>query len=60
MTLTCFDLDIADNVAHLVLKRGDALNTMTPRFFVDLPRFAIIRITGLLNRNYEFWGLIEI
>jgi len=37
MTHTCFDIDIRQGVAHLVLKRGDALNTMTPAFWRELP-----------------------
>ena len=37
MAYTCFDVDVADGVAHLVLKRGDELNTMTPEFWRELP-----------------------
>jgi enoyl-CoA hydratase len=37
MAYTCFDLDVADGVAHLVLKRADELNTMTPEFWQELP-----------------------
>jgi len=37
MAHTCFDVDVADGVAHLVLKRGDELNTMTPEFWRELP-----------------------
>ena len=37
MTYECFELTISDKVAHLVLKRGDELNTMTPAFWRDLP-----------------------
>ncbi|MEM0986894.1 MAG: enoyl-CoA hydratase-related protein [Pseudomonadota bacterium] len=33
----CFDVTIEDKVAHLVLKRGDALNTMTKAFWNELP-----------------------
>lgn len=33
----CFDVEIKDKVAHLVLKRADALNTMTPAFWYELP-----------------------
>ncbi|MCF6263812.1 MAG: crotonase/enoyl-CoA hydratase family protein [Xanthomonadales bacterium] len=36
-TYTCFDVDISDGVVHIVLKRGDALNTMTPAFWQELP-----------------------
>jgi len=34
---TCFDVDITDGVVHIVLKRGDELNTMTPDFWTELP-----------------------
>jgi enoyl-CoA hydratase len=37
MTYECFDVDVSDHVAHLVLKRGDELNTMTPKFWYELP-----------------------
>lgn len=37
MAYTCFDLDVGDGVAHLVLKRADELNTMTPEFWRELP-----------------------
>jgi len=37
----CFEVSISDKVAHLQLKRGDELNTMTPAFWNELP--AIIR-----------------
>ena len=37
MTHRCFDVDIADNIAHLTLKRGDELNTMVPEFWRELP-----------------------
>jgi enoyl-CoA hydratase len=33
----CFDLSIDDGVAHLQLKRPDALNTMIPSFWTELP-----------------------
>jgi enoyl-CoA hydratase len=36
-TYECFDVDITDNIAHVVLKRGDELNTMTPAFWRELP-----------------------
>ena len=41
MDYTCFDVEIADGIAHLRLNRPDALNTMTPAFWVELP--AIVR-----------------
>ena len=37
MAYDCFDVDVTDGVAHLVLKRGDELNTMTPAFWRELP-----------------------
>lgn len=40
MTYECFDVSVTDHVAHIVLKRGDELNTMTPAFWRDLPIIA--------------------
>jgi enoyl-CoA hydratase len=37
MTHQCFDVEISDHIAHVVLKRGDELNTMTPAFWSELP-----------------------
>lgn len=37
MSYRCFDLEIADKVAHIKLKRGDELNTMVPEFWRELP-----------------------
>jgi len=37
VTYRCFDVDIAGNIAHLTLKRGDELNTMVPEFWRELP-----------------------
>ncbi|MFA9565175.1 MAG: crotonase/enoyl-CoA hydratase family protein [Acidimicrobiales bacterium] len=37
MTHQCFDVEIRDHIAHVVLKRGDELNTMTPAFWSELP-----------------------
>ena len=37
MTYRCFDLEIAGQIAHLTLKRGDELNTMVPEFWRELP-----------------------
>jgi enoyl-CoA hydratase len=37
MTHECFDVTMTDSVAHLVLKRGDELNTMIPAFWYELP-----------------------
>ncbi|GAA4421700.1 enoyl-CoA hydratase-related protein [Acidovorax lacteus] len=35
-TLTCFSLTVTDHVAHLVLNRPEALNTMHPTFWREL------------------------
>ncbi|MDP9466437.1 MAG: crotonase/enoyl-CoA hydratase family protein [Actinomycetota bacterium] len=43
MSYTCFDVDIADSVAHVRLSRPDALNTMTPEFWRELPQI----VTGI-------------
>lgn len=37
MSATCFDVEIAAKIAHIRLKRGDALNTMTREFWRELP-----------------------
>lgn len=37
MTYRCFNVEIADNVAHVQLKRGDELNTMVVEFWRELP-----------------------
>ena len=37
MSPTCFEVEIADQVAHVRLCRPDELNTMTPAFWRELP-----------------------
>ncbi|MGD0865551.1 MAG: crotonase/enoyl-CoA hydratase family protein [Rhizomicrobium sp.] len=37
MTYRCFNVEIADNVAHVQLKRASELNTMVPEFWRELP-----------------------
>lgn len=37
MAWECFDLTVEDHVAHLVLRRGEVMNTMTPSFWRELP-----------------------
>ena len=37
MAYRCFNVEIADGIAHLQLKRGDELNTMVPEFWRELP-----------------------
>jgi enoyl-CoA hydratase len=37
MTHTCFNVEIANNIAHVQLKRASELNTMIPAFWRELP-----------------------
>jgi enoyl-CoA hydratase len=37
MTYRCFDVAIADAIAHVKLKRPDEINTMVPEFWRELP-----------------------
>lgn len=37
MTYRCFNVEIADRIAHVQLKRGTELNTMVPEFWRELP-----------------------
>ncbi len=43
MTYRCFDVEIADKVAHVRLSRPDDLNSMTPDFWRELPEI----VTGI-------------
>ena len=43
MGYRCFDVEIADSVAHVRLNRPDALNTMTADFWRELPEI----VTGI-------------
>lgn len=43
MAYECFEVDVDDRVAHVRLSRPDALNTMTPAFWRELPEI----VTGL-------------
>jgi len=36
-SFSCFNVDVTDGVAHIVMKRGDEFNTMTPSFWHELP-----------------------
>ena len=40
MAYRCFDVDVTDGIAHVVLNRGDELNTMTAEFWRELPEIA--------------------
>ncbi len=43
MAYRCFDVEIADKVAHVRLSRPDELNSMTPDFWRELPEI----VTGI-------------
>ena len=43
MSYRCFEVDISDAVAHVRLSRPEALNTMTPDFWRELPEI----VTGI-------------
>ncbi len=45
-TLHCFDLSIVDHIAHLVLKRPEAMNTMHPQFWRELDQVLTQLHTG--------------
>ena len=38
MTYTCFEVEVADKVAHITLSRPDSMNSMIPAFWAELPR----------------------
>ena len=38
MTWRCFDVEVADKVAHVRLNRPDELNSMVREFWNELPR----------------------
>jgi enoyl-CoA hydratase len=38
MSYRCFNVEIADGIAHVQLKRADDLNTMVPEFWRELPQ----------------------
>lgn len=61
MAPTCFDVDVADKVAHVRLNRPDALNTMTAAFWRELPEIvtrisdqAIARVVVLSSTGKHF------
>ncbi|RZV39530.1 MAG: enoyl-CoA hydratase, partial [Acidimicrobiales bacterium] len=37
MSYTCFDVSIADNIAHIVLNRPEKRNAMSVEFWKELP-----------------------
>jgi enoyl-CoA hydratase len=38
MGYECFDVEINDKVAHVRLNRPDAMNSMVPSFWMELPQ----------------------
>jgi enoyl-CoA hydratase len=61
MAPTCFDVDVADKVAHVRLNRPEALNTMTAAFWRELPEIvtrisdqAIARVIVLSSTGKHF------
>jgi len=61
MAPTCFDVDVADKVAHVRLNRPEALNTMTAAFWRELPEIvtrisdqAIARVVVLSSTGKHF------
>jgi enoyl-CoA hydratase/carnithine racemase len=53
MSYRCFDVSVSDGVAHLVLNRGDELNTMVPEFWQELPE-----VVDGLSRGGEARALV--
>ena len=51
--LSCFELNVADRIAHLVMNRPDALNTMHPTFWRELDT-----VLERLNRSGEARALV--
>ena len=37
MTYSCFDVTIANNIAHIVMNRPEKRNAMVPEFWDELP-----------------------
>ena len=52
-TLTCFTLSVTDHVAHLVLNRPEAMNTMGPTFWRELDE-----VLTALHRGNEARALV--
>ncbi len=53
MELTCFDVTTKDKVAHVQLNRPDALNTMIPAFWTELPQ-----LVGELSDSGEVRAIV--
>ncbi len=53
MTYTCFDVDIADHVAHIQLKRPEKYNSMIREFWNELPE-----IVNDINENAKARAIV--
>jgi len=67
MTYRCFNVEIAENIAHLQLKRGDELNTMVPEFWREMPeivkdidRNAKARVIVISSTGKHFSGGMDL
>ena len=67
MTYRCFNVEIADKIAHIQLKRGDELNTMVPEFWRELPEIvkdidanAKARVTVISSTGKHFSGGMDL
>ena len=54
MTYQCFDVTIADQIAHIVLNRPDKRNSMIRAFWDELPR--IVEDIDKIVKNVRFDG----
>ena len=50
---TCFELEIKKNIANIVLSRPKELNTMTRKFWVELPA-----VLDEINRDAEIRAVV--
>jgi enoyl-CoA hydratase len=53
MTYRCFNVEIADSIAHIQLKRASELNTMVPEFWRELPE-----IVGDIDDNAKARAIV--
>ncbi|HET7334948.1 MAG TPA: crotonase/enoyl-CoA hydratase family protein [Rhizomicrobium sp.] len=67
MTYRCFNVTIADNIAHVQLKRGNEFNTMVPEFWRELPeiitdidRNAKARVIVISSTGKHFSGGMDL
>ena len=67
MPYRCFNVEIADHIAHIQLKRPDELNTMVPEFWRELPeivrdidRNAKARVIVISSTGKHFSGGMDL